>query len=77
MSISLILIFILILLIKIFNKFFFKNFLLISDIMHFEFMYIMTLIFRKIKNIIKITKCYFLKTNFIFNVFFDIDSMIK
>ena len=68
---------ILILLIKTFNKISFKNFLLINDIMYFEFTHMMILISRKIKNIIKITKCHFLKTNFVFDIFFDIDLMIK
>ena len=77
MSIFLILIFILILLIKTFDKILFKNFLLISDMMHFEFIYMMTLVSRKAKNIIKITKCHFLKTSLIFDVFFDINLMIK
>ena len=71
------LIFILIFLIKIFNKISFKNFLLISDMMYFKFTHIITLISRKTKNIIKIMKCYFLKTNLIFDVFFNIDLMIK
>ena len=77
MSIFLILILILIFLIKTFNKISFKNFLLINDIMHFEFTYIMILTSRKTKNIIKITKCHFPKTSFIFDVFFDINSIIK
>ena len=73
----LILIFILIFLISIYNKISFKNFLLISDIMYLEFIYMMTLALSKAKNIIKITKCHFLKISFIFDVFFDIDSIIK
>ena len=71
------LILILIFLIKTFDKIFFKNFLLINDMMYFEFTHIMILTFHKIKNIIKITKCYFLKTSFVFDIFFDIDSIIK
>ena len=71
------LIFILIFLISTYNKISFKNFLLINDIVHFEFIYIMTLTFNKIKNIVKITKYHFLKISFIFNTFFDIDLMIK
>ena len=62
---------------KSFNKISFKNFLLINDMIHLEFTYIITLISHKTKNIIKITKCHFLKTNFIFDVFFDIDLMIR
>ena len=77
MSISLILIFILIFLISTYNKISFKKFLSISDIMHFEFIYIIILVFNKIKNIIKIAKCYFLKINLIFDIFFDIDLIIK
>ena len=71
------LILILIFLIKTFNKKIFKNFLSINDIMHFKFTQIMILILRKAKNIIKITKCYFLKTSLIFDVFSDINSIIK
>ena len=71
------LILILILLIKTFNKISFKNFLSINDMMHSEFTHMMTLIFRKIKNIIKITKYHFLKMSLIFDIFFDINSMIK
>ena len=77
MLIFLILIFILIFLILIYNKISFKNFLLINDIVHFEFIYIIILAFNKIKNIIKIIKRYFLKINFIFDAFFDINSIIK
>ena len=44
--------------------------------MHFEFTYMMTLFINKAKNIIKITKCHFLKTSFVFDVFFETDSMI-
>ena len=76
-SIFLILILILILLIKTFNKFFFKFFLLISDMIYFKFTYMMILTSRKTKNIIKITKCHFLKASLIFDVFFDINLMIK
>ena len=75
--ISLILMFILTFLISTFDKISFKNFLFISDMIHFEFIYIMIFSVNKIKNIIKIIKCHFLKASFIFNVFFDIDSMIK
>ena len=71
------LIFILIFLILIFNKNSFKKILLINDIIHFEFIYIMIFIFNKIKNIVKITKCYFLKIDFVFDIFFDINLMIK
>ena len=45
--------------------------------MHFEFIYMITLFVNKIKNIVKITKCHFLKTNSIFDVFSEINSMIK
>ena len=76
-SISLMLIFILIFLILTYNKKKFNFFLLINDIMHFEFIYIMILVFSKIKNIIKIMKYHFLNINFIFDIFFDIDLMIK
>ena len=31
----------------------------------------------KTKNIIKVTKCHFLKTSFVFGVFFEIDSIIR
>ena len=76
-SISLILIFTLIFLISIYNKKKIKFFLLINNIIYFEFIYIMTFAFNKVKNIIKITKYHFLKINFIFDVFFDIDLIIK
>ena len=75
--IPLILIFILIFLILIYNKKNFKFLLLINDIMHFKFIYIIIFAFSKAKNIIKITKCHFLKINLIFDVFFDINSIIK
>ena len=45
--------------------------------MHFEFTHMMTLSVNKTKNIIKIIKCHFLKTSFVFDVFFEINSMIK
>ena len=77
MLISLMLILILILLIKTFDKFFLKNFLSINDIMYFKFTHMMILTPRKAKNIIKITKCHFLKTSFIFDIFFNINSIIK
>ena len=76
-SIFLMLILILIFLILIFDKISFKKFLSINDIMYFEFTHIMTLFVNKIKNIIKITKCYFLKTSFVFDVFSEINSIIK
>ena len=71
------LILILIFLILIFDKISFKKILSINDIMHFEFTHIMTLFVNKIKNIIKIIKCHFLKASFIFDAFFEINSMIK
>ena len=71
------LILILIFLILIFNKISFKKKLSISDIMHSKFIYMITLSVSKIKNIIKIIKCYFLKASSIFDVFFEINSMIK
>ena len=45
--------------------------------MHFEFTHMITLFVNKIKNIIKIIKCHFLKTSFIFDVFFEINSIIE
>ena len=71
------LIFTLIFLILIYNKISFKILLLINNIIYFKFIYMMIFIFNKIKNIIKITKYHFLKINFIFDIFFDIDLMIK
>ena len=71
------LIFILIFLISIFDKISFKKILSISDMMHFEFTYMIILSVNKAKNIIKIIKCYFLKTSSVFGVFFEINSMIK
>ena len=75
--ISLMIIFILIFLISIFDKIFFKNFLSINDMMHSEFTHIITLFVNKIKNIIKITKCHFLKASSIFDVFSETNSIIR
>ena len=75
-SISLMLILILIFLISTLEKISFKFFLLINDMMYFGFIYIMIFSVNKIKNIIKITKYHCLKASLIFDVFFDIYSMI-
>ena len=77
MSISLMLILILILLIKTFDKISFKNFLLINDMIQLKFTQMIILTSRKTKNIVKITKYHFLKMSFIFDVFFDINLMIR
>ena len=62
--ISLILIFILTFLISTFDKISFKNVLLISDIMYFKFIYIMTFAFNKTKKHYQNNEMSFLKNNF-------------